>query len=129
MKLNLSDYKKILDFYNINHTRLSSNSIKKKAENMLANKLCRCIKKVNLKQKRQSKQKINRKIRQQGESQAIGACRNSVITRKNLKIHKFKCDNGPKLVAKANSKVKLARIGSLKRLSVKNNKTRKIRKK
>ena len=123
MKLNLSDYKKILDFYNINYTRLSSTTIKKKAENMLANKLCRCIKKVN------ARQNIKQNMRQQGESQAIGACRNSVITRKNLKIHKFKCDNGPKLVAKANSKVKLARIGSLKRLSKKNKKTRKIRKK
>jgi len=113
MKLNLSDYKKILNFYNINHTRLSSTTIKKKAENMLADKLCRCIKKVNVKRR---------------ESQAIGVCRNSVITRKNLKIHKFKCDNGPKIVAKANSKVKLTRIGSLKRLSRKNTKTRKNRK-
>lgn len=121
MKLNLSDYKKILDFYNINHTRLSSTTVKEKAESMLANKLCRCIKKVKSKQ-------TERKLRRRGESQAIGACRNSVITRKNLKIHKFKCDNGPKLVAKANSKVKLARIGSLKRLSKKNKKTRKIRK-
>ena len=122
MKLNLSDYKKILDFYNINHSHMKHSVIKNKAEGMLANKLCRCIKKVNNKQKSTSKQRR--------ESRSIGICKKSVLTRKNLKINKFKCKNGPRLIASANKKVKLARIGSLKRLSNKTkNKTKKKREK
>ena len=109
MKLNLSDYKKILDFYKINYAHMKNSTIKKKAESMLANKLCRCIKKVKKKEKH----------KQRKESNAIGVCKKSVITRKNLKINKFKCKNGPKLINKANSKVKLMRTGTLKHLSKK----------
>jgi len=114
MKLNLSDYKKILDFYNINYSHMNHSLIKNKAEGMLANKLCRCIKKVNKKQKSTPKRRR--------ESHSIGVCKKSVFTRKNLKINKFKCKNGPRLIASANKKVKLARTGSLKRLSRKTKK-------
>jgi hypothetical protein len=45
--LNKSDYEKILNYYNIPFsTSDSSKQIKNKAEEILADKLCKCIKKV-----------------------------------------------------------------------------------
>ena len=46
MNLSKSDYKTILSYYKISFARKSDLWIKKKAEDILANKLCRCIKKV-----------------------------------------------------------------------------------
>ena len=48
-KLDMKDYKTILEFYNIN----KSKNIKADAEKILATKLCRCIKKVKKKNKNQ----------------------------------------------------------------------------
>ena len=59
-------------------------------EKIIANKLCRCIKKVpndNL-----------------PESRAIGICNYSVIKKKNLGIYKFSCKNKKELKLKTNSK-------------------------
>ena len=47
MKLLKDDYIKILEFYKIDFKRFNTKTIKRKAEEILANKLCRCIKKVN----------------------------------------------------------------------------------
>ena len=46
MKLTKEDYIKILNFYNITYRKNNFNHIKRKAENILADKLCRCIKRV-----------------------------------------------------------------------------------
>ena len=65
--LNTSDYKHILEYYNLPIS--NNNSInKKKAEEILAIKLCRCIKSVN-------KQYKNEKI-------AIPICTKSIYTKK-----------------------------------------------
>ena len=50
-KLNNNDYKKILKYYNINYTK-NKKTNKKIAEDILANKLCRCIKAVKKKHKK-----------------------------------------------------------------------------
>ena len=76
MKLNNSDYKTILNYYNLpipNH----KSTLKNKAEQILSEKLCRCIKKVGKSVK--------------SESKAIGICTRSIFKRKGLKRGKFTC--------------------------------------
>lgn len=85
MKLTNNDYIKILDFYNIKHTKnTSTKSIKNKAEKILAEKLCKCIKKVDIKKK--------------NKSRSIGICKKSVLTRKNISSGRFTCKKKPKFL-------------------------------
>ena len=69
-----SDYKKILEFYEKPIPR-SKRLLKLEAEKILATKLCRCIKKVDVK----------------NESRSIGICTKSVINTKGYTRVKFKC--------------------------------------
>ena len=84
-KMRINDYKKILRFYKINFTSMTNKDIKEKSEQIIASKLCNCIKKVqkiiNLKKniKIPSKSKIK-------EKQAISICKNSVVKKKILKF-------------------------------------------
>ena len=98
MNLNKEDYLKILDFYNIKYTNKTSiKNIKSKAEKILAEKLCRCIKKV----------KPNNP---DNESRAIGICRNSVLTRKKVKAGRFSCKNKAKFFKNKTARSKLIKI-------------------
>ena len=90
IKLNNKDYIKILKYYNIHPTK-NYNKNKITAENILANKLCRCIKKVSKKSKIQ-------------ESKAIAICKNSIFTKKNIKLYKFKCKKKYRLIGKKTKK-------------------------
>ena len=74
------DYKKILEFYEKPIPR-SKRLLKLEAEKILATKLCRCIKKVDVK----------------NESRSIGICTKSVINTKGFTRGKFKC-KGKKFV-------------------------------
>ena len=79
--LTSADYKKILEFYNL---PIPSNkkSLKKKAEDVLALKLCRCIKKFESVE----------------EAKAIGICTRSVLNKKGLKRSgQFTCRKKRKL--------------------------------
>ena len=76
-----SDYKKILEFYE-KPIPQSKRLLKLEAEKILATKLCRCIKKVDVK----------------NESRSIGICTKSVINTKGFTRGKFKC-KGKKFVA------------------------------
>jgi hypothetical protein len=69
-----ADYTQILDFYNINIPK-SSRSLKIKAKNILASKLCRCIKKVDTK----------------NEGKSIGICTKTIINNKGYTRGKFTC--------------------------------------
>ena len=73
-QLNNNDYKQILEYYNepIPH---SARLTKLNAENILASKLCRCIKKVD---------KTN-------EARAIGICTKTILNSKGITRGKFKC--------------------------------------
>ena len=73
-KLTDNDYKKILEFYKINIPK-SKRVLKMKAEKILAIKLCRCIKKVDI----------------ENEAKSIGICTKTVLNRKGLTRGKFKC--------------------------------------
>lgn len=89
-KLNKNDYLSILKYYNVNSNGLSLSDIKNTAENILANKLCRCIKKVG-------NYYLKKKIIKQ-KKDIIGICKNSVITKKKLQINKFRCKKKPRLL-------------------------------
>lgn len=71
------DYQHILEFY---HKPLpkSARLLKLQAEKLLANKLCRCIKKVG---------------KHIPEQMAIGTCTKTVINNKGLTRGKFTCRN------------------------------------
>ena len=73
-KITDNDYKKILEFYKISIPK-SKRTLKNKAEKILAIKLCRCIKKVGLK----------------NEGKSIGICTKTIFNRKGLTRGKFKC--------------------------------------
>jgi len=80
MKLTHKDYLTILDYYNIapprdNKGNLDRKKIKEESEDILASKLCRCIKKVD----------------PVDEKKSIAVCTNSIFTKKGIKYDAFKC--------------------------------------
>lgn len=99
----LKDYKTILNFYKIKYNTLTNKEIKQKAENILADKLCKCIKKVDS---------------QNNEKISIPICKDSVFKKKGLHMYRFTCKNKPSLKAKKNTKRKLSKIN--KTLKIKN---------
>jgi hypothetical protein len=74
--LTQADYKTVLTYYEQN-IPTDKTKLKQIAEDIIAQKLCNCIKKVN--------------ATYTNEPKSIGICKNSVLKRKNLSIHKFKC--------------------------------------
>ena len=72
-QLTNKDYVSILKYYNLDIPR-SKTSIKLRAENILAEKLCRCIKKVD-----------------NDESKSIPICSKSIFTNKGYKLQKIQC--------------------------------------
>jgi hypothetical protein len=86
-----SDYSKILKFYGLNVPK-SENSLKKSAEDVLAKKLCSCIKKVG---------GIN------NQPIAIGICTKAVLNNKGLSRGKFNC-KGKKEISLIKTKRKVS---------------------
>lgn len=76
-----NDYKNILGFYNKIIPK-SKRLLKMQAEKILADKLCRCIKKV---------EKGN-------EARAIGICTKTIINSKGIKRGKFTCKKNKKIL-------------------------------
>lgn len=107
MRLSLNDYKSILSYYEIDTTKLKANDIKQQAENILAEKLCRCIKKVD-------KKNVKKETTSNSESKAIAICKNSIFTKKHLKISKFKCKKSARLLPKNHSSKKKNNISVIK---------------
>ncbi len=106
MDLNSNDYKKIVNYYNIQNDKQTSNKIL--AENILASKLCKCIKRVD-----------NKRI---NEKSAIAICRKSIFKNRNIDFYNFKFKKSPKFVSKKGTTKKRLRKFSKK---VKFNKTKK----
>tara|TARA_B110000858_G_C17789605_1_gene469114 strand:+ start:353 stop:673 length:321 start_codon:yes stop_codon:yes gene_type:complete len=105
MDLNSNDYKKIIKYYNIQNNEKKTN--KELAEDVLANKLCRCIKKVNT-------SKINEKA-------AIAICRNHIFKNRKIDFYNFKCKKSRKLISKKGTKKKLKKFSK----KIRFNKTKK----
>lgn len=76
-KLLIKDYKNILDFYNV-PIPTSSKQIKEKAESIMADKLCKCIKKVK---------KGNDRLEKKG----IAICTKSIFNNRGYTRGKFRC--------------------------------------
>ena len=106
--LNDNDYKKILQYYQLDIPK-SSRILKKKAEDIIGLKLCSCIKKVGV---------VN-------EPKSIGVCTEAVINRKGMKRGKFTCKKPRKIVI---TKIKKETLSIGTKNTNKNRKTRKTRK-
>ena len=92
--LNKKDYTKILKYYNLPIPK-SASKMKKQAEEVLALKLCRCIKKVS----------------PSNEAKAIGVCTRTIFERKKLTRGAFTC-----------KKKRSVQISRLRKRTIKNKK-------
>ena len=88
-KLTNKDYIKILKYYNIPIPKQKA-LLRKKATHILANKLCKCIKKS---------QPIN-------ESRSIGFCTKTIINNKGFTRGKFQCKRSQNITLKRKLKNK-----------------------
>jgi hypothetical protein len=95
ISLTNQDYQTILNFYKISFSSYNANQIKEMAEDILANKLCRCIKKV------QKKNNLKK------ETKAIAICKNSVLKKKNIYSSTFKCKPKARFVKNKKTKKKI----------------------
>jgi hypothetical protein len=87
-ELTNADYKRILEFYNKSIPR-TKKLLKIQAENLLATKLCRCIKKVD----------------KRNEARAIGICTKTIINNKGFTRGKFTCKKKETIILKKNKNV------------------------
>ena len=74
VELTNNDYTDILHFYKMRIPR-SSRLLKQQAEKIIANKLCKCIKKLD----------------PENEAKSIGICTKAIINNKGYKRGTFKC--------------------------------------
>lgn len=87
IRLNKTDYQKILEYYKINvPANISLLALKKKAEDALIKKICSCTKKLK---------SIFR------ETKANGVCANSVLKKKALMYHHFTCKKPAHFIPKS----------------------------
>ena len=77
-ELTTNDYKQILEYYDKSVPK-SARLIKAAAEKILAQKLCRCIKKVE------------KNVKSSNEGRAIGICTKTIFNSKGITRGKFKC--------------------------------------
>ncbi len=92
MQLTKDDYRNILEYYEISLPRkATAKALKHKAEDILAKKLCRCIKKVE-------------PYKSTNEGRAIAICKKTLFTNRNLITHRFKCKK-PQLLPKKGTKL------------------------
>jgi hypothetical protein len=102
--LNQNDYIKILNYYDIPiSSKDSSKTIKNKAETILAEKLCKCIKKVKKSDSADSGSDDNDNDNDddspsESESKAVAICSNSIFEKKGLVRGLFDCKKKPKLI-------------------------------
>ena len=112
--LSQQDYRSILKYYNIPAPK-NKYKRKKIAEDTLASKLCKCIKKVSSQRIRSLPiSKRTRKRRKlslmKAERDATGICRNSVIQKKGLHNFGFTCKKKSTLRKRKGHTIKLAKI-------------------
>ena len=85
--LKKNDYIKILDYYNIPiDSSDTSKKIKIKAEQILAEKLCKCIKKV-----KNSNADTNTDSQDANESRSIAICNDTIFRLKGIRHSTFTC--------------------------------------
>lgn len=100
--LNKNDYEKILNYYNLPFSTSDSyKKIKNKAEQILAEKLCKCIKKV--------KNDNDNADANTDESRAIAICNDNIFRRKGIRHGMFSCKNKPRLLRFSGKKYSLVK--------------------
>ena len=88
--LTKNDYEKILNYYNIPFSSSESSiQIKIKAEQILAEKLCKCIKKVK---------DSSDNSETEDESRAVAICNDTIFRRKGIRHSAFTCKTKPRLL-------------------------------
>jgi len=95
MSLSPTDYLNIMKFYKINVSNMGKKEIKFAAEDILANKLCKCIKKITPLLKK--------------EENAIAVCKKSVLHRKQIKSFGFRCKKRARFIPKKGTNKNLAK--------------------
>jgi hypothetical protein len=88
-RLTNKDYVSILNYYNINIPK-SKKLIKQKAEKIMAEKLCKCIKKIDKKY----------------EAKSIGICTKTIFNRKGFIRGQFECKKNLSVKIRKNRKNK-----------------------
>lgn len=115
-KLTNKDYKVILNYYNIPFSETDDKAkIKSLAEDLLATKLCKCIKSV-----KKSRNEYD-------ESTSIAICKNNIINKRNLKMANFSCRKKFRFIPKKNTSIKLLKLKKFSQ-SFSRKKTRRPRK-
>lgn len=95
--LTKKDYQVILNYYGVQTKGLKIQSMRNIALDILANKLCRCIKKVS-----------------DDKSKSVPICKDSVFGKKGLEVSRFKCDKMPKLIPKKGRKHAVTKKGRVR---------------
>ena len=104
--LNKNDYEKILNYYNLPFSTSDSyKKIKNKAEQILAEKLCKCIKKV----KNDNDNDNDNADANTDESRAIAICNDNIFRRKGIRHGMFSCKNKPRLLRFSGKKYSLVK--------------------
>lgn len=105
-----NDYIKILNYYDIHVSpKDSSKTIKNKAENILSEKLCKCIKKIKKDDRGGNgngdsdgdggeDREYNENTASESESKAVAICSNSIFQKKGIERGNFICKKHPKLL-------------------------------
>ena len=102
--LNKNDYEKILNYYNLPFSTSDSyKKIKNKAEQILAEKLCKCIKKVK------NDNDNDNADANTDESRAIAICNDNIFRRKGIRHGMFSCKNKPRLLRFSGKKYSLVK--------------------
>ena len=108
-----SDYDSILLHYEVDVPKILKEK-KKLVEQLMAGKMCRCIKAV------QKSSKLE-------EPAAIAICNKSIFQKRGLKYNKIKCKGKSQFIANKKTKKKL--VKTRKQLTFKKKKTRKVKRK
>ena len=98
-ELNSKDYLAILKFYGIDTKKMTLRDRRTTAKEVLANKLCRCVKKIGTEQ----------------ESRSIAICKNSIFTNKGLTVGRFKCKKGAMLIPSKSGQTILKRASQTRK--------------
>ena len=114
-ELNKNDYLTIIKYYNIpipikNNGYINHEKVEKLAEDILANKLCKCINYV-------SNETTNK-----DENRGIAICKNSILKRRKIKAGSFSCKKRAKFHKTRKNKKKLMKTS--KKISFKNKRKR-----
>ena len=104
MRLTKGDYIAILNYYNTPTAGLTQPALRLQAEQLLAEKMCRCIQKLDRYRRKKQQRRMTRSSR---AIKPVAICRNSVFNKKNLKVYTFQCEAPRQLNAPRNTRRRL----------------------